>query len=72
MPNFRYEFRRGQAVDFAEVDLPDKLSAWKEAIRACAETLREFDADFANGDEMVLTVQDENGAPVGLIKCRTG
>lgn len=71
MPNYRYEFRRGNAVEHAEVDLPDNLSAWKQAVRAYGEALQDLEGKFAKGEEMVLIVCDQDGAPVGSIECRT-
>lgn len=72
MPSYRYEFRRGLAVDYAEVDLPDSASAWKQAIRAYGEALQDLEATFVRGEALVLVVHDQDGAPVGLIECRTG
>lgn len=72
MPCYRFEFRRGLTVDYAEVDLPDRLSAWQQAVRAYGEALQDLETTFVRGEQLVLIVQDQDGAPVGLIQCRTG
>lgn len=71
MPSYRYEFRRGPAVEYAEVDLPDSVSAWEQAVRAYGEALQDLEGQLAKGEEMVLIVCDQDGAPVGSIECRT-
>jgi hypothetical protein len=60
MPRFFFSVDEERA-DTAGVDLPDRVAARGEAIRAAGEILRDIDGNLA-GDEWKMIVRDESGA----------
>lgn len=70
MPKFAFTVTyRNENCDPVELDLPSLRAAWSEAVTACGETLEEFDGEFGEDDEWVISVTDEHAQPLFELRC---
>lgn len=69
MPRFFFHVKDGFSTKDAEgIELPDIYTAQEEAIRLSGELLREMGGEFWNGTEWSLTVADETGRALFILR----
>ncbi|WP_371924366.1 hypothetical protein [Aliihoeflea sp. 40Bstr573] len=56
-------------AESVDLDLPDDLSAWAEAVIACGDSLRDMNSRFGPADEWSITVTDQARTPLFEIRC---
>jgi hypothetical protein len=60
---------RGDSRDPVTVELPDRRTAWKEAVALCGQSMEDLDGDFDEDDEWLVSVADERSVPLFEIRC---